>query len=179
MSTVPASLVSYQHQLEDAIRRDLSTRKARRRRIVVRFALAAAAASAVALGLVRAVGPASAQSVVHRAAAALGGKPGTILHVDFTGRQWGPPRTVTWRDQSWQLESAPYSRRQIETNPDGSTVESTSGAGGDQVYDPAANTIYIGPPPVEQAPPRPHLERGPRPGTYTLRYVKASLVIST
>jgi len=179
VSTVPASLVSYQHQLEDAIRRDLSTRKARRRRIVVRFALAAAAASAVALGLVRAVGPASAQSVVHRAAAALGGKPGTILHVDFTGRQWGPPRTVTWRDQSWQLESAPYSRRQIETNPDGSTVESTSGAGGDQVYDPAANTIYIGPPPVEQAPPRPHLERGPRPGTYTLRYGKASLVIST
>jgi len=178
VSTVPASLVSYREQLEDAIRQDLATRPARRRRIVVRFAVVAAAASAVALGLVRAVGPASAQSVVHRAAAALSGKPGTILHVDFTGRQWGPPRTVTWRDESWQLESAPYSRRQIETGPDGSTVESTSGAGGDQVYDAARNTIYVGPPPVEQTAPRPHLERGPRPGTYTLRYGRASLVIS-
>jgi hypothetical protein len=179
VSTVPASLVGYRKQLEDAIRHDLSTRLTRRRRTVIRLTLAGAAASALALGLVKAVGPASAESVVRRAAAAVGETPGTILHVDMTGTQRNPDgSTVRWRDESWQLESAPYGRRQIETGPDGSTVESTSDAGGDRVYDAARNTIYIGPPPVEQTSPRPHLERGPRPGTYTLRYGKASLVIS-
>jgi hypothetical protein len=177
VSTVPASLISYRQRLEDAIRHDLSTRRARRRRTAVRFALAGAAASALALGLVSAVsnhapwavGPASAESVVRHAAAALGGTPGTILHVDMTGTQWDPESTITWRDESWQLESAPYGRRQIETGADGSTVESGSGPEGDQVYDPATGTIYIDPRPANQAPPKPHLKRGPRPGTYTLR----------
>jgi hypothetical protein len=180
VSTVPASLINYRQLLEDAIRRDLATAPARRRRTVVRFALAGAAASALALGLLSAVSdhapwavrPASAESVVRHAAAALGGTPGTILHVDMTGTEWDPERTVTWRDESWQLESAPYGRRQIETGPDGSTVESGSGPEGDQVYDPARNTIYIGPRPTKQTPAElqtPHLERGPKPGTYILR----------
>jgi hypothetical protein len=154
---------------------------------MVRLALAGAAATALALGLVSAVydrapwavRPASAESIVRHAAAALGGTPGTILHVDMTGTEWDPERTVTWRDESWQLESAPYGRRQIETGPDGSTVESGSGPDGDQVYDAARNTIYIGPSTTKQAPPKPHLEHGPRPGTYTLRLGKVPpLVIS-
>ena len=56
------------------------------------------------------------------------------------------------------MESAPYSRRQIEPGPDGSTVESGSGPEGDQVYDAAMNTIYISPPPATQAPRKPHPE---------------------
>lgn len=179
MSTVPANLITYRRLLEDAIRRDLATAPVRRRRTVVRLAIAGAAAAALALGLVSAVSdhapwavrPASAQSVVRHAAAALGGTPGTILHVDMIGRQWDPERTVTWRDESWQQESAPYARRQIETGPDGSTVESASGPDGDeQVYDAARHTIYIGPRPATEAPAelQPHLERGRKPGTYIL-----------
>jgi hypothetical protein len=179
VTTVPASLISYRQQLEAAIRGDLATRRARRRGTVIRFALAAAAASALALGLVKAVGPASAKSVVRRAAAAVDATPGTILHVDMTGTQRNPDgSTVNWRDESWQLESAPYSRRQIETGPDGSRVETTSGPAGEQVYDPAANTIYVGPRPETHAPPRLHLDRGPKPGAYTLRLGKFSRVIS-
>jgi hypothetical protein len=178
VSTVPASLINYRQLLEDAIRRDLAGAPARRRRTVVRLALAGTAASALALGLLSAVSdlapwavrPASAESIVRHAAAALGGTPGTILHVDMNGMDWDPERTVTWRDESWQLESAPYGRRQIVTQPNGSTVESASGPDGDQVYDPATNTIYIGPRPATQAPAelQPHLERGPKPGTYIL-----------
>jgi hypothetical protein len=193
VSIVPASLINYRQLLEDAIRHDLAATPARRRRTVVRLALAGAAASALALGLVSAVsnhapwavGRASAGSVVRHAAAAVAQTPGTILHVVMTGRQWDPKHqehTITWRDESWQLESAPYGRRQTETGPDGSTVESASGPDGDQVYDSAANTIYIGPRPDTETPAQlntPHLQRGPRPGTYILRIGKvASLVIS-
>jgi hypothetical protein len=179
VSNVPASLVSYRQALENAIRRDLARGRARRRQTVLRLVLAGVAASALALGLLRAVRPASAGPVVRRAAAALDVTPGAILHVAFTGREWDPERTVTWRDESWQLESAPYGRRQIETGSDGLTVESGSGPEGDQVYDAARNTIYIGPSTTTKAPPKPHLVRGPRPGTYTLRYGSLSpLVIS-
>jgi hypothetical protein len=190
VSTVPASLIRYRQLLEDAIGRDLAMRRTRRRRRVVRLALAGAAASALALVLVSAVanhapwavGSASAESVVRRAAAAVGAKPGTILHVDMTGTQRNPDgSTVTWRDESWQLEGKPYSRRQIETASDGSTVESGSGPEGDQVYDPASNTIYVGPRPTGETPAElqtPHLTRGPKPGTYTLRFVRLSLVIT-
>jgi hypothetical protein len=188
VNSLPASLVSYRQRLEDAIRHDLRARRARRRRTVVRFALAGAAASAVALGVVSlvsnhapgAVSAASAGSVMRHAAAALAQSPGTILHVKMTGTQRnGDGSTVTWRDESWQLESAPYDRRQIETGPDGSTVESTSGAHGDRVYDSSTNTIYVGPRPAEQAPPQANLERGPRPHTYILRLRKVPpLVIS-
>ena len=186
MNTVPASLSSYRQLLEDAIRHDLATHRARRRRTVVRLALAGAAASGLALAVVGAVsshapwavGPASAESIVRRAAAAVGETPGTILHVDMTGTQRNPDgSTVTWRDESWQLESAPYSRRQIETGPDGSTVESGSGREGDQVYDAARNTIYIDPRQDAQTPAQlntPRVERGPRPGAYTVRMGKAS-----
>jgi len=186
VSTVPTSLVSYRHLLEDAIRR-----RARRRRTVVRFALAGTAASIAVLAVVGAVSdrapwavsPASAESVVRRAAAAVGAKPGTILHVDMTGTQRNPDgSTVTWRDESWQLESAPYGRRQIETGPDGSTVESGSGPNGDEVYDAATNTIYVDPHQDTESAARmnaPHLARGPRPGTYTLRAGKARPLVIT
>jgi len=187
VSTVPTSLIGYRQQLEDAIHRDLATGRARRRRTMVRLVLAGAAALALALGLLSAVSdhapwavrPASADSVVRHAAAALGQTPGTILHVDMTGTQRNPDgSTVTWRDESWQLEAAPYSSRRIET-ADGSTVESGSDSEGDQVYDAARNTIYVDPHPVKQAPPEPHLAHGPRPGTYLLRYGNVAPIVIT
>lgn len=190
MNIVPASLINFRQLLEDAIRDDLAMRRARRRRTTVRFALAGSAVAALALVLVSAVsdhapwavGSASAESIVRHAASAIGAKPGTILHVDMTGTQRNPDgSSVTWRDESWQLESSPYSRRQIETALDGSTVESGKGPEGDQVYDPATNTIYSGPRPTGQSQAElqtPHLTRGPKPGTYTLRFVRLSLVIT-
>ena len=69
--------------------------------------------------------------------------PGTILHVDLRGTQNnGDGTTITWRDQSWQENSAPYDRRQVETNPDGTIVESGNVGDSEQVYDSATNTIY-------------------------------------
>jgi hypothetical protein len=181
VSTLPDSLVSYRQLLEDAVRHDLARGRGRRRRKVARLAFAVAATAALALGLASVFsGPASAQSILRRAAAAVAATPGTILHIDITATQDnGDGSTVTWHEQSWQLESPPYSRRQIET-ADGSTVESGNDAAGDEVYDAARNTVYVYPR-SQETPAQanePHLARGPKPGTYTLRVGKASRVIS-
>lgn len=181
MSTLPDSLVSYRQLLEDAVRHDLARGRGRRRRKVARLAFAVAATAALALGLASVFsGPASAQSILRHAAAAVAATPGTILHIDITATQDnGDGSTVTWHEQSWQLESPPYSRRQIET-ADGSTVESGNDAAGDEVYDAARNTVYVYPR-SQETPAQanePHLARGPKPGTYTLRVGKASRVIS-
>jgi hypothetical protein len=90
----------------------------------------------------------------------------------------GDGTTVTWHEQSWQLESAPYSRRQIET-ANGSTVESGNDAAGDEVYDAARNIVYVYPRSAETPAQlnEPHVVRGSKPGTYILRAGKASLVI--
>jgi RNA polymerase sigma-70 factor, ECF subfamily len=53
------------------------------------------------------------------------------------------------------------------------------GSEGDQVYDAARNTIYVDPHPVNQAPPEPHLDQGPRPGTYVLRYGNVTPIVIT
>ena len=182
MSTLPDSLVDYRQLLEDAARHDLGRgRRARRRRNVARLAVAVAAAAALALGLTSVFSrTASAQSILRHAAAAVAATPGTILHIDMSAVQDnGDGTTVTWHEESWQLESAPYSRRQVET-ANGSTVESGNDAAGDEIYDAARNTVYVYPH-SEQTPPQanePRVVRGPSPGKYTLRVGKASLVIS-
>jgi hypothetical protein len=105
--------------------------------------------------------------------AALAQQPNTILHVRMLGFQNnGDGTTVSWSDESWQAESPPYGRRTIQIGTDGSKVESESDAHGEQVYDSAANTIYVGPRPSGESPEelnRPHLLPGPRPGTSLLR----------
>jgi hypothetical protein len=60
------------------------------------------------------------------------------------GRQWGAGTpTITWRDESWQQTSAPYDRRQLQTDTDGTMVESGNAGDAEQIYDPATNTIYV------------------------------------
>jgi hypothetical protein len=170
---VPDSLVGYRQALEEAIRRDLGAGRARRRRtLAVRTVLAVAVVASVAFGALSIVlRPASGASVVRRAAAAIAPSPGTILHVGMLGSQTNPHGSVvTWRDESWQQESPPYARRQIETAPDGSVVETASTTGSDEVYDPKTETIYVSPASSAAPARRPwKITPGPRPGTFVLR----------
>jgi hypothetical protein len=170
-SALPASLVDYRDALEAAARRDLA--RHRHRRLAVRWAVAAAVVVAAALGALSLVSRHGAgASVVDRAAAAVAPSPGTILHVDMLGSQTnGDGSVITWRDESWQQESPPYARRQVETSPDGSVTESASSNDADGVYDPSRNTIYIAQHSAEKAGAMDHwdLKPGPRPGTALLR----------
>jgi hypothetical protein len=148
--------------------------------VVVRLA-AAGAVAAVAVAAITAitgddrgvVAPVSAAVVRHALAAAIQ-PPGTILHVDMRGTQNnGDGTTITWRDQSWQQNGAPNDRRQVETNPDGTTVESGNVGDSEQVYDSATNTIYASGSAQLAAKPKAHrkywLSPGPTANTYTLR----------
>jgi hypothetical protein len=146
-----------------------------RTRVAVRVAVGAAAAVAVAGAalVVRedraGVTPASAE-VIRHALAALDQPPGTILHVDMSGTQTnGDGSTITWRDQSWQQDTAPYSGRQVETTAHGTTTESANAGQAEQVYDAASNTIYESAVTAAHQPRRYRLAPGPRKGTYTLR----------
>ena len=170
-SALPASLADYRGALENAIGRDVVRR--RRRKVVVRWALVGAAVAAAALGALSVLSRhAAGASVVDRAAAAVAPSPGTILHVDMLGSQTNGDGTVmTWRDESWQQESPPYARRQVETTPDGSVTESCSSNTADEVYDPARNTIYVNAHAAEQpySMDKWDIKPGPRPGTELLR----------
>jgi hypothetical protein len=171
---VPQSLVGYRQELEEAIRRDLATGRARRRRkLAVRTALAVAALAAVALVALSLVSrPASGASVLSRAAAVIARSPGTILHVDMVGTQNNPDGSViTWRDESWQQESPPWARRQVETMPEGTVTEAGSTQTADEVYDAKSNTIYVSTHPNEtaqQSQPSWKVVPGPQPGTFVL-----------
>jgi hypothetical protein len=119
------------------------------RTVVVRLAAVGAIAAVAIAAIISltgdergAVTPASA-AVVRHALAAAAQPPGTILHVVMNGTQHnGDGTTITWRDQSWQENGGPGDRRQVATNPDGTTVESANVGDTEQVYDPVTNTIY-------------------------------------
>jgi hypothetical protein len=170
-STLPTSLVDFRGALEAAAHRDLT---ARRRRVRAgRLALAAVFVGAAALGALSIVSRHTAGgSVVDRATAAIARSPGTILHVDMLGTQTnGDGSVVTWRDESWEQQSAPYDGRQIETATDGSVAETATTGGRDELYDPTRNTIYVAPR-VNETPYEMNqwdLKPGPRPGTELLR----------
>ena len=171
---VPDSLVGYRQALEEAVRRDLEAgRVRRRRRLAVRGVLVVAILAAVALAALSIVSrPASGASVVRRAAAAIARSPGSILHVDMLGSQTnGDGSVIKWRDESWQQESAPWARRQVETGPDGVVTESGSTQSSDEVYDPRTDTIYVSTH-SSAAPTQPtwKIAPGPTPGTHVLRY---------
>ena len=124
--------------------------------VVVRLVALAAAVAAALAAITTLTGddrggvtPASA-AVIRHALAAVAQPSGTILHVDMRGSQDnGDGTTISWRDESWQQNSAPYDRRQVETNPDGITAESANVGDSEQVYDPASNTIYASTPTSE------------------------------
>ncbi len=85
----------------------------------------------------------------------------------------GDGTTITWRDESWQANSAPYDRRQVETNPDGTTVESANVGDSEQVYDSGANTIYASTASALSAKPEAQrnyrISPGPTANTYVVR----------
>ena len=142
MTVLPPSLDRFGPELETAARRDLGTR--RRRRRMVRAAAVLAAVAAAALGLLSAFG-AGGPSIVQRAAAALQSSDDTILHYQFDAEQQNGDGTVaTWKQETWQLRAAPYTRRQIAVDgSDGIRAESVSSDGTNELYDSRTGTIYI------------------------------------
>jgi hypothetical protein len=161
VSSLPPTLVGFQSQLEQAIRRDRS-RQSRRR--VWRVALAGAAAAAVALGVFSTL-PGDQPPLVDRAAAAFAVADDTILHFEIVARQTNPDGSVvTWRSESWQDRSAPFARRTIETQ-EGVPAESAGVGERTELYDAQRNTIYVGEESAGPVPPPPKIAPGPRPGT--------------
>jgi hypothetical protein len=139
VTTLPASLVRFEQELEHAIRRE---RTQRRRGIALRGSVAVAVAGAVALGVLGAL-PRTGPSVVERAAAALRVADGTILHTVLVGTlDAGTGReTVEVRIERWQASSPPYDQLQIIRSGD-RRFEVATVDGAVQLYDPKTNTIY-------------------------------------
>ena len=141
MTALPPALDRFGAELEIAVRRDLGAR--RRRRRLLRATALTAAAAAVAVGIL-AVLPGGGSSVVGPAAAALEVADNTILHMELRGEQHNPDGSVvTWQSESWQLNEAPFTRRQIESRSDGIRAESLVSGDTNELYDAATNTIYI------------------------------------
>jgi hypothetical protein len=167
VSSLPPTLVRFESQLEQAIRRE-SSRRSRRR--ALRLVLAGAAAAAVALGVLSAL-PADNPSLVSRAAAAFAVSDDTILHLDIVGRQTNPDGTVVgWRHESWQQRSAPFARRAIQSEPEGIPAETATVGRRTELYDVRTNTIYVREEPAASS--RPKLSPGPRPGTSVVTVTK-------
>jgi len=139
MNPLPRTLDRFGDELEHAVRRDLGSR--RRRRRLIRGAGFAVAAAAVALGVLSAL-PTGGPSVVQRAAAALEAPDDTILHYKMNAEQQNPDGSVvTWQSETWQLLVAPYTRRQIQIDSD-SRAESVTRGDLNELYDRDRNTIY-------------------------------------
>jgi outer membrane lipoprotein-sorting protein len=140
MNPLPPSLDRFGTELEHAVRRDLGAR--RRRLNALRGAALLAAAAAVALGVLSAL-PTGGPSVVTRAAAALASDD-SILHYQMDAEQQnGDGTTATWHSETWQLLVAPYTRRQVEVDPNGLRADSVTSGDTDELYDASNDTIYI------------------------------------
>jgi hypothetical protein len=187
--TIPNSLIAYQEALEDAIRREIAAAPSRRRRVWIRFVMASATTAAVVLGALSLlvsgapsrVAPAAAD-VIHRAAAALAEAPGTILHIkDTVTQDNGDGTTVSWTQESFDQQQAPYDSRMVNVQLPGTPAgtEQATVRGVSQVYDPTRNTIYVGPAPAKANPDASsaaaqlkaaghhyRFSPGPTPGTY-------------
>lgn len=142
MTALPPSLDRFGPELEDAVHRDLGSR--RRRRRMVRGVVVLAVAAAAALGLLSAFGKGG-PSVVERAAAALQPSDAAILHFQFDAKQDNGDGTVaTWSQETWQLRVAPYTRRQIAVDgSDGIRAESLTSGDTNELFDARTDTIYI------------------------------------
>jgi outer membrane lipoprotein-sorting protein len=111
---------------------------------MVRGAAVLAVVAAAALGLLGALGTGG-PSVVQKAAAAFQSSDDTILHYQFDAvQQNGDGTTATWNQETWQLRTAPYTRRQIAVDgTDGIRAESVSRDGTNELFDSHTDTIYI------------------------------------
>jgi hypothetical protein len=140
MTELPPTLNRFGDELENAVRRDLGSR--RRRRYALRGAAVLAAAAAVALGVLSAL-PAGGPSVVKKAAAALAADD-SILHYQVNAVQDnGDGTTATWSSETWQLLVAPYTRRQIQVDPRDPRAEALTSGDTTELYDSSNDTIYI------------------------------------
>jgi hypothetical protein len=146
VTTLPTSLVRFQHELETAIRRD---RSRTRRSVALRSAITVAAVAAVALGILGAI-PSRGPSVVERAAAALRSADGTILHTVLVGTLTRANAPIDLRIETWQASSPPHDQLQVIT-AGGRPFEVAMVDGVGQLYDPQTNTIYAGPSQANQA----------------------------
>lgn len=142
MTALPPSLDRFGAELQNAVGRDLGSR--RRRRRAMRGAVVLALVAAAALGLLSAFGSGG-PSVVDRAAAALQSSDDSILHFQFYATQQnGDGSVATWRQETWQLRVAPYTRRQIAVDgTDGIRAESVTRGDVNELYDTSNDTIYI------------------------------------
>jgi hypothetical protein len=132
--------------------------------------LAGAAAIVVAvISVLPAGGPvsvpaASAKVILAKAAAAVAGSDGAILHADISATQtWQNGHSETWTEQDWQQVSSPYDARTIDIGIWPTTVEMAYVKGQMWLYDQTTNTVYTNDPP-----PAFTLTAGPQPDTYTL-----------
>jgi hypothetical protein len=142
MTDLPPTLERFGAELEDAARRDLRHRRARRRLIRATAVLAVVAASG--LGLLSALTNGGGPSVVERAAAALQASDDTILHYQLSAEQQnGDGTSVTWHSETWQLLVAPFTRRQIQVGADGIRAESVTKGDTNELYDSGTDTIYV------------------------------------
>jgi hypothetical protein len=124
-------------------------RHRRPRRLASRLTIAAAAAAALAFGVVAALpggtaGPADA-SAGERAAAALAAfdgasSDGPILHTVQSVTRTGAGGGDTVRTETWYQTTPPYDWRQVESSPNG-TTERAQSSGRAVSYDPRTNTI--------------------------------------
>jgi len=144
MNDLPRSLIHFETVLGEAVRRDLRPRTVLRRP-VARFSIAAAAAAAVALGVLNVL-PGNGPSVVQRAAAAITGSdsPDSILHVSATVT--GNGGDSSWSVESWQENSAPFDTRWLQIGPGNLRLETVSGYRSTQIYDSSTDTIYTSSP---------------------------------
>jgi len=157
MNTLPPALDRFGGELENAVGRDVRSRRTRRR--IVRGAVVLAVAGAAALGLVSGLtggGP----SIVERAAAALQSSDDSILHYRMNAvQQNGDGTSATWSSETWQLRVAPYTRRQIEIDGSGGTrAESVTSGDTNELYDSSNDTIYIATSPELRAARMPKIE---------------------
>jgi hypothetical protein len=141
MTALPPGLDRFGAELENAVARDLRSRRTRRR--MVRGAAVLAAVGAAALGLLSGLtggGP----SIVQRAAAVLASSDPGILHYQIDAEQQnGDGTSVTWHSETWQLRVAPFTRRQIEVGSDGIRAESVTQGDANELYDAHTGRIYI------------------------------------
>jgi hypothetical protein len=141
MNALPPTLDRFGAELENAVRRDLGSR--RRRRRAIRGAVVLAVAAASALGLLSAFGTGG-PSVVDRAAAALQSSNDSILHYQMNAEQQnGDGTSVSWSSETWQLLVRPYTRRQIEIDADAPRAESMTSGDLNELYDASNDTIYV------------------------------------
>jgi hypothetical protein len=134
--------------------------------------LAAAAAMAVAVlvalpsGGPVSVPAASAKVILSKAAAAVMGSSGALLHADISATQtWQDRGSDYWTEQDWQQVSSPYDDRSIVTGVWPSAIEMADVKGQVWLYDASTNTIYTDQPTSASAF---TLAPGSQPGTYTL-----------